>query len=506
MCKGKYFMESARNNESYINQVKQNNQKIYEIINEIIDIRKANNISLQDENEIDDIAKEVLKLETQKCIAIYQAEYGKECRGNKENVYLNSNPKRIGDCSGGTEGLGIGRDMNVFLRNLYDLLEKYDVQKSGAKFTKDYDGSERDQMDWFLQLKEINGIDFEYVLGALAHEAKHTYGLIGGSTFIKEGTTEQTTREDCDKYGMYMSPTSHTQEANFIRKLELIVGRDEIVEAGLYNEHIKMKESMFEQIIQKNSSVTIDELNEFFKISRYDDEKIDEHDKNEINDSKKFRTILEKFKENHPELVDEIESIKSKYDKMSDFDRYNSLSEKLNQKIPQVDFIKLIEQLDVLYDIQMKHKKEPNFYRDLYSKDWNEVLSEDELKKLSDVENGFGTETRAKSYTDLINPVNEYIKENNLDLIADRKKINEKVPNLDRIIQIQNEELGQLIILREAQKNQISNKKADKKMELSKSNLVSIAKQEEVSLEVEDALEDMCQLEKTHDLDKKILE
>ena len=43
-------------------------------------------------------------------------------------------------------------------------------------------------------------------------------------------------------------------------------------------------------------------------------------------------------------------------------------------------------------------------------------------------------------------------------------------------------------------------------MELSKSNLVSIAKQEEVSLEVEDALEDMCQLEKTHDLDKKILE
>lgn len=191
---------------------------------------------------------------------------------------------------------------------------------------------------------------------------------------------------------------------------------------------------------------------------------------------------------------------------MSDFDRYNSLSEKFNQKIPQVDFIKLIEQLDVLYDIQMKHKKEPNFYRDLYSKDWNEVLSEDELKKLGDAENEFGTETRAKSYTDLIKPVNEYIKENNLDLIVDRKKINEKVPNLDRIIQIQNEELGQLIILREAQKNQILNKKTDKKMELSKSNLVSIAKQEEVSLEVEYALEDMCQLEKTHDLDKKILE
>lgn len=484
-----------------INQVIQNNQKIYEIINKVIEIRKTNNISLENGNKIDDIAEKILKFETKKCIAIYQAEYEQygftECRGNKENLYLNPDPKKIGDCSGGTEGLGIGIDMNVFLRNLYNLLEKYDVQKSGAEFTKNYDGSERDQMDWFLQLKKINGIDLEYVLGALAHEAKHTYGLIGGNAFIKEGITEQTTREDCDKYGMYMSPTSHTQEANFIRKLELIVGRDEIVKAGLYNEHIKMKEGSFEEITQKDNSVTIEELNEFFLISMYDDEKIDEHDKYEKDEEKKFRKIQEKFKDNHPELIDEIENIIKKYDEMSNSDRYNSISEKFNQKIPQVDFMKLIKKLDILYDIQMKHKKEPNFYRDLYSKDWNKVLSEEELKMLVGEYNEFDTETRAENYEDLIKLINEYIRENKLDFV-DRKKINGNITDLSNVIDIQNEELEELNRLLEKQKSQIPNK-----TELSKTNLASIAKQEEVILEVEDALEDMQQLEKNHEIEQE---
>lgn len=490
-----------------IDQVIQNNKKIYKIINEIIEIRKTNNISLENGNKIDDIAEKILKLETKKCIAIYQAEYKQygftECRGNKENLYLNPDPKKIGDCSGGTEGLGIGRDMNVFLRNLYDLLEKYDVQKSGAESTKNYDGSEKDQMDWFLQLKEINGIDLEYVLGALAHEAKHTYGLIGGNTFIKEGITEQTTREDCDKYGMYMSPTSHTQEANFIRKLELVVGRDEIVKAGLYNDHIKMKEDSFKKIVQKDNSVTIEELNEFFKISRYDDKKIDEHDKYEKNEEKKFRKIQKEFKDNHPELIDELENIIKKYDEMNNFDRYKSISERFKQVIPQANFMELIKKLDVLYGIQMEHKKEPNFYRDLYSKDWNKVLSEEELKMLVGECNEFSIETRTKSYADLIKPINEYIKENKLDLVVDRKKINEDIPVLSNVLDIQNEEIEELNLLLEKQKSQIPNKTDDKKIELSKSNLVSFAKQEEVSLEVEDALEDMQQLEKTYEIEQE---
>lgn len=449
-----------------LEQVRQNNQKINKIINEIIEIRKNADISLQDGDKLETIAQSIFQLETKKCIEIYKAEYGQygflECRGANGDVYLNPDPKKMGDCSGGTKGLGIGISMSSFLGSVYGLLEKLNVQKSGAEFTQNYDGSERDQMDFLLYLKETNGIDMNYVLGALTHEAKHTYGLIGGNTFIKEGITEQTTREDCDKYGMYMSPTSHTQEANFIRKLELVVGRDEVVKAGLYDEHVKMKESRLRGLAERDRSVTIDELNEFFEISRYDDSKIDEYDKAETDESKKLRPKLEKFRKAHPELIDEITSIRNEYDKMNQFDRYNSISKKFNKVIPQIDFRKLIEKLDVLYDIQMQHKQEPDFYRALYSKDWNELLSDNELKMLSDSDgeldkeegiNLFGNGKKIKSYADLVAPINEYIRENNLDLTKDRRKMMSTIPNLKDVIEIQNSELEQLQSLREKQQS-----------------------------------------------------
>ena len=188
---------------------------------------------------------------------------------------------------------------------------------------------------------------------------------------------------------------------------------------------------------------------------------------------------------------------------MNDFDRYKSISERFKQEIPQANFMELIKKLDVLYGIQMEHKKEPNFYRDLYSKDWNKVISEEELKMLVGECNEFSTETRTKSYADLIKPINEYIKENKLDLVVDRKKINEDIPVLSNVLDIQNEEIEELNLLLEKQKSQIPNKTDDKKIELSKSNLASFAKQEEVSLEVEDALEDMQQLEKTYEIEQE---
>ena len=326
--------------ETYLqlNQVRDNNNKINEMINMIITYRKDNGISLQEGDKLEEIAKLIIKNETLRCIKIYKAEYGQygysECRGKEDKIELID---KALDCSGGTDGLGIGKNMNYELNNLYGKLEKYGVETSGVEISSDYNGSLRDQLDFFLQLKQTKGIDLDYVRGALAHEAKHTYGVIGGNTFIKEGITEQTTREDCDKYGLYMSPTAHTQEANFVRMLELVVGRDEVVKVGLYNEHEKMKNQKFEQLKQ-SYDIDIEDLEEYFKIIRYDIDKIKKHDEKERDESKKFENIVKKFQEKHPEVVDEINNIKLDYNSMNKNDRYESLIEKFQKKVPRGQF------------------------------------------------------------------------------------------------------------------------------------------------------------------------
>lgn len=326
-------MEEETN--SQLKQVRDNNNKINEIINMIIDYRKDIGISLQEGDKLEEIAKSIIKNETLRCIAIYKAEYGQygygECRGKADSIELID---KALDCSGGTDGLGIGKNMNSELKKVYENLEKYGVETSGAEVSNKYNGSLRDQIDFFLQLKQMEGIDLDYVRGALAHEAKHTYGVIGGNTFIKEGITEQTTREDCDKYGMYMTPTSHTQEANFVRMLELVVGRKEVVKAGLYNEHEKMKKKEFEQLKQ-SYGISIKDLEEYFKIIRYDKSKIKKHDADQQDESKKFENIVENFQERYPEVVDEINKIKDDYNRMSEKDRYKTLIKKFQEKIPR---------------------------------------------------------------------------------------------------------------------------------------------------------------------------
>ena len=441
-----------------------NNKKIQNIINEIVQIRKKANILVEENNDLEYIAKTILQLETKKCIAIYKAEYEEygfpDCRGKDGQVYLNLDDRAIGDCSGGTNGLGIGKNMNLFLQNLYYLLEKKDVEESENEVSNTYNGSKRDQMDLFLEFKQKNAIDLEFVLGALAHEAKHTFGCMGGNTFIKEGITEQTTREDADKYGLYMSPTSHTVEANFIRQLELVVGRDEIVKAGLYDEHIKMKEKRFKEIANEYK-ISLDELNEYFEILRYDKAKIEQYDKFQIDDSTKLGIKLVNFEKKYPHLLKEISEIREKYDKMNSVIRYESISKKFNDLIPDLDFMKLIEKLDVLYDISTRHKKEPDFYRQLYSKDWNKVLNDDELNELvgniqyrskNDDIDLFGNGRIVNNFNDIMQPILHYIKLNNLDKDGYGKEITEPTSALYDVIKFQEEELVRLLELLELQK------------------------------------------------------
>lgn len=96
-----------------------------------------------------------------------------------------------------------------------------------------------------------------------------------------------------------------------------------------------------------------------------------------------------------------------------------------------------MEVLDKLYDMQIEHKHNPNFYRELYSKDFSEVLNDEEL-------NSLGISEEIKSYADLISPITEYIKTNNLDTPENRKQMMDYIPNLQEVLCAQKNELKDL--------------------------------------------------------------
>lgn len=87
--------------------------------------------------------------------------------------------------------------------------------------------------------------------------------------------------------------------------------------------------------------------------------------------------------------------------------------------------------------MQKKHKNDHNFYRNLYSKNFSEVLSDEEL-------NSLGSSEEIKSYADLISPITEYIKTNNLDTPENRKQMMDYIPNLQEVLCAQKNELKDL--------------------------------------------------------------
>ena len=95
-----------------------------------------------------------------------------------------------------------------------------------------------------------------------------------------------------------------------------------------------MKKKEFEQLKQ-SYGISIKDLEEYFKIIRYDKSKIKKHDADQQDESKKFENIVENFQERYPEVVDEINKIKDDYNRMSEKDRYKTLIKKFQEKIPR---------------------------------------------------------------------------------------------------------------------------------------------------------------------------
>ena len=97
-----------------------------------------------------------------------------------------------------------------------------------------YVSSNRDQLDYFAELLKTGKIDLDFILDVFPHEAMHVF--IPGQGVFVEGTTERLAREASDKYGLRLSPTSHSKETAIISRLEAILGRNVISSIALTNE------------------------------------------------------------------------------------------------------------------------------------------------------------------------------------------------------------------------------------------------------------------------------
>ena len=489
-----------------IMQIIENNNDINQKIEQIIEPRRKKRISFEIDGKIDEQMQKIFEMETKKCLELYKIEFPNyQCQG-KEGVSLKMG-RETADCYGGIYGLQVTSGMQRFIDNVviptmkkigYSIddngipcfksgTNKLHEQVSNVNFSQSYIGSKRDQMDYFAVLFAKNGIDMDWVLDALPHEAMHTFGVVGGNAFLKEGITEELTREICEKYGIHMSPTSHTQEAEFVRKLEMVVGREKVIESGMWAG--KFREKHFREIMQNNPEISFGELSEIFELLKYEPIKLE---KDVV-----AMERLEKLSKKYPKII-EILSKKVLLYKEEDYKkRYAKVAETFDDRLgfKSGSFFKYAEILENFYSLTGKYKTDQNFYRDIYSLSLTELqdgyllfngrkLSESDRNILSTIGTLFRelseeNNIQINSFGDLTSPIDEYVKVKTLDVNIDYPK------DYSYILEIQQEEiemLDDIIKMYEKQNN-------DKKYTIDKANVIAAAKKMAVVNEKENAME-----------------
>ena len=244
---------------SNYDEIKEKNIYINEMFKELVELMKKNKVkTFNEDGTMNETIKKILELELQKCIKIYCFEFGFELPTESISVHeaitrdgqINRNPElnARGDTDGVTvyAGLQKGLDTILTLSNVGLVGEVFDDDKIHATkvFGKDiihtklsgndYVSSNRDQLDYFAELLKTGKIDLDFILDVFPHEAMHVF-IPGQGVFI-EGTTERLAREASDKYGLRLSPTSHSKETAIISRLEAILGRNVISSIALTNE------------------------------------------------------------------------------------------------------------------------------------------------------------------------------------------------------------------------------------------------------------------------------
>lgn len=202
--------------------------------------------------------REILTLELKKCIKIYCFEFGFELPTENVSVHesrtedgqINRKPEL--DARGDTDGVkvyaGLQNALNVLLTSpnvglIGEVKEDGKIHATQVfgqnipptKLSGDnLVSSNRDQLDYFAELLKTEKIDLDFILDVFQHEVMHAF--IPGKGVFVEGGTERLAREASDKYGLRLSPTSHSKETAIVSRLEAIVGRDVISSIALTNE------------------------------------------------------------------------------------------------------------------------------------------------------------------------------------------------------------------------------------------------------------------------------
>ena len=246
-------------------EIKVRNIHINEMFKELIEQMKRNKVrTFNEDGSMNESIKEILELELKKCIRIYCYEYGFELPTQK--VYIHEAKTRDGQINmkpelnarGDTEGVtvyaGIQKGLDSILTSSsvglkgqlmsdgkIHATQVYGKEVVPTKLSgKTYRSSHRDQLDYFAELLIGKKIDLDLILDTLPHEAMHVF--IPGQGVFVEGTAEELAREASDKYGLRLSPTSHSKETAIMTRLEAIVGRDGIASIALNNSQKEERE------------------------------------------------------------------------------------------------------------------------------------------------------------------------------------------------------------------------------------------------------------------------
>ena len=453
-----------------LSEVIKNNEEINRMIIRIMQKRREEGKSFEvvtDKGvEIEEDVKKIFLAETEKCLLTYEAEFSPyQAVGKRDEVTL-TKPKDTPDCYGGIKGLQITENMQESMKRLYAFLDefKYTIEDGKVSFSteqrnpnemREYDpsvkicddykyvGSTKGQLDFIAYLETIKAIDMDWVMGPLAHEAMHTFGAIGGNHVMMEGATEEFTREICEKHHIMLSPTSHTQEAEFVRKLEMVVGRDKIIDASFFINNLNQFRNIgLQEIITECPDMEMDKLEYIFNISRFDKDKLEDDD----------RRKLEAFKEKYPTAVEKITKLVNEYQDKNYNERYKDVEKEFEEKLHLTpgSFKNYIEVFEGIYALTTygKNKLNVDFSKDIYTKKFSEIdfsklnWSKSEGKFLEDIQpkileisenNGF----EITSFEDLMKPINEYIKGKTLEVDNEPKDYTE-------LLEHQNEELAAL--------------------------------------------------------------
>lgn len=99
---------------SQLEQVRQNNEKINSLIKQILKIRRKQRNPIEINGEIDPEIEKLLSYEVRKCLEIYRLEFqGYTCQGR--NTVTFREPEQTADCYGGTWGLQVTYGMQNFV-------------------------------------------------------------------------------------------------------------------------------------------------------------------------------------------------------------------------------------------------------------------------------------------------------------------------------------------------------------------------------------------------------